>query len=185
MVNPFTLHSKISKIQQEVLDPLYCDQNELSHSWLLAETGRVISRNKKFIQELCSSRLISTIFKVIKVLGGADQLTVDDFDRFTGYVNDGGLDAMVTMLVAADQEKSFLLELRELPLHVQVNAPIMLRKARCLHEDFINSHFKRLFGDLKVTPTKLQDNFVLSDKFMERLVILSSNNQSSHHRDSV
>lgn len=177
MVNPFTLYNKISKIQQEVLDPLYISQNSYKHEWLLAETGRVVDKHKKYIEELCSSRLIATIFKVVKMLGGADRLTVSDFDRFTGYVNEGGLQAMVKMLVSVDKEKSFQEELKRLPRHVQSNAPDMLQKAKLLHKDFINSFFKQSFGDTKTTPQKLQDNFKSTDDFIGKLVQLAAANK--------
>ncbi len=177
MVNPFTLHTKISKIQQEVLDPLYTSQNSFKHEWLLAETGRVVEKHKNYIEELCRSRLISAIFKVVKLLGGADRLTVNDFDRFTGYVNKGGLQAMIKMLVSVDKERSFKEELKRLPKHVQANAPDMLQKSRLLHKDFINSYLKQSFGDIKSTPQNLQDNFTHTDLFIGKLVLLATNNK--------
>jgi len=178
MVNPFTLHARISAIQQEVLHPLYISDNDYSHDWLLAETGRVVAKHKSYLQELCSSRLISAIFKVVKLLGGADRLTVEDFDRFTGYVNAGGLQAMVQMLVAADKEKSFQLELKRLPGQIQANAPDMLQKAKLLHLDFIEGFFKQSYGSLASTPQKLQDNLTLSDRFVDRLILLAQKNIS-------
>ena len=115
MVNPFTAGTKIRKIQQDVLRPLYTmypGQEAAKFSWLLVETGRAISHHRPFMEEVCRSHLVAIIFKIIKLLGGADQLTEEDFTRFTSYVNDGGIKAMVKMLLSADKEKTFIDELK-------------------------------------------------------------------------
>ena len=86
MVNPFTVQAKVSRIQQDVLQPLYTmhpDQEKAEHSWLLVETGRAIGVHQNYIEEICCSRLVAAVFKIVKLLGGADQLTEEDFSRFT------------------------------------------------------------------------------------------------------
>jgi hypothetical protein len=179
MINPFTAEPKIRKIQQEVLRPLYTlydGQNEAQHNWLLVETGRAISSHQQFIEEVCRSRLVSAIFKIIKMLGGADQLTEDDFARFTAYVNDGGIQAMLKMLLSANKEKTFVDELKRLPLPIQRNAPLMLEKSKSLHRDFIAGFFKESHGSVKNTPQKLRDNFAKSDEFINRLAYLADEN---------
>jgi len=176
MINPFTAQIKVDKLQKEVLGPLYVEdkgQEDASHEWLLVLTGRVIADNQSFIEEICSSRFIAVIFKIVKLLGGADQLTEDDFDRFTSYVNDGGIRAMVKMLLAADKEKTFLVELQGLPLRVRDNAPQMLRKAAELHHDFISGFFREQYGSAQV-PAKLLSNFKDSDGFLKRLAKLAA-----------
>ncbi|MCP4339587.1 MAG: hypothetical protein GY799_12025 [Desulfobulbaceae bacterium] len=179
MVNPFTASAKISRIQQDVLRPLYTmysGQENIEHSWLLVETGRAIARHQSFIEEVCCSRLVAVIFKIVKLLGGADQLTEEDFDRFTGYVTDGGIRAMVKMLLASEKEKTFVDELQHLPVKVRENAPQMLEKSKSLHKDFITGFFKENYGTLKNTPEKLQDNLSKSNDFIERLTHLAMEN---------
>lgn len=180
MINPFTAGSKIRNIQQDVLGPLYSlypGQDEAEHGELLAETGRAISNHQPFIEEVCSSRIVAVIFKIVKVLGGADQLTEEDFNRFTSYVNDGGIEAMIKMLLSQDKEKTFVDELRRLPEHVRQNAPLMLTKSQTLHSDFITGFFRENYGTLENAPQKLKENFSLSDDFIKRLASLAEENQ--------
>lgn len=172
MVNPFTIQGKINKIQQEVLLPLYTmheGQEQANHDWLLVETGRVIQKHIPFIEELCLSRLVAVVFKVVKLLGGADRLTEGDFDSFIAYVRDGGLLAMVKMLLAPEKEKVFLNELRRLPYDTRRNAPKMLLKSSELHKDFIQGFFKETYGDTQNAPLKLQENYTRSSDFINRL----------------
>ncbi|OEU46290.1 MAG: hypothetical protein BA862_07330 [Desulfobulbaceae bacterium S3730MH12] len=180
MVNPFTAGTKIRKIQQDVLRPLYTmypGQEAAKFSWLLVETGRAISHHRPFMEEVCRSHLVAIIFKIIKLLGGADQLTEEDFTRFTSYVNDGGIKAMVKMLLSADKEKTFIDELAELPPDVRENAPPMLTKSKSLHSDFITGFFKEVYDSVEKTPQKLHDNFAKSDDFINRLAFLAAENQ--------
>ena len=180
MVNPFTAGSKVKKIQQDVLRPLYTmhsGQDTAQHSWLLVETGRAISDHQLFIEEMCRSQLVTVIFKIIKFLGGADQLTEEDFVRFTAYVNDGGIKAMVQMLLSADKEKTFVDELKKLPFHVRENASPMLAKSKSLHSDFIIGFFKEMHGSVEKTPQKLRNNFSESDVFIHKLALLAADNQ--------
>jgi hypothetical protein len=176
MVNPFTLKSKISRIEHELLQPLYGQVTDFRHEWLLAETGRIIAKHRRFMEELCSSSLVAAVFKVVKLLGGADRLSSRDFERFTGYVNSGGLQAMTRMLVSVEKEKSFIQELKRLPRPVQQNAQAMLDKSRLLHDDFIRGYFRRTFGSIEAAPARLQENFKASDKFIERLAQLAGKN---------
>ncbi len=179
MINPFTAQAKVSKIQQDVLRPLYTmnsGQEGAQYDWLLVETGRAISSHQQFIEEVCSSRLVAAIFKIIKLLGGADQLTEEDFTRFTAYVNDGGISAMVKMLLSAKKEKTFVEELKRLPQHIQQNAPLMLERSRSLHSDFINGYFRESHGSVQQTPQKLKENFSKSDDFINRLALLAAEN---------
>lgn len=179
MVNPFTAPVKISRIQQDVLQPLYtmyAGQETIDHTWLLAETGKAIAKHQSYIEEVCSSRLVAAIFKIVKLLGGADQLTEEDFDRFTDYVTDGGIKAMIKMLLASEKERTFVDELQHLPAGVRANAPLMLAKSKSLHRDFITNFFKENYGSLKNTPQKLQQNFSKSNDFIERLTLLAAEN---------
>lgn len=178
MVNLFTLKSKIQKLQQEILHPLYTmhpKQETSQHDWLLTLTGRVIEKNKKFLEEIAASNLIAAAFKVVKLLGGAEGLTKSDFDRFTSYVNAGGLDGMVKMLLAADKQKVFLNELKNLPLDNKLSAPQMLQKSAELHHDFIKDFFKEQYGSLQQTPSKLITNFENSTGFITLLTTLAKN----------
>ncbi len=180
MINPFTAQAEISRIQQDVLRPLYTmylGQDAAPHAWLLAETGRAIADHRQYIEEVCNSRLVAIVFKIIKFLGGAEQLTAEDFARFTSYVNDGGIQAMIAMLLAVDKENTFVEELRGLPDHVRANAAPMLAKAKDLHTDFIYGFFQESFGSVENTPSKLRDNFAKSREFMHRLVQLASAQQ--------
>ena len=180
MINPFTAEPKIRKIQQEVLHPLYTlydGQDVAQHSWLLVETGRAISSHQQFIEEVCRSSVVAVIFKIIKMLGGANQLTEEDFSRFTAYVNDGGIQAMIKMLLSANKEKTFVDELKRLPLPIQQNAPLMLTKSRSLHRDFVTGFFKETHDSVEKTPQKLRDNFAKSDEFINRLAHLAAENQ--------
>jgi hypothetical protein len=180
MINPFTAQAEISRIQQDVLRPLYTmysGQEAAPHAWLLAETGRAIAGHRRYIEEVCSSRLVAIIFKIIKFLGGAEQLTAEDFARFTSYVNDGGLQAMIAMLLAIDKENTFVDELQRLPDHVRANAAPMLAKAKSLHTDFITGFFQEAFGSVDSTPVKLRDNFIRSREFINRLVQLATAHQ--------
>jgi len=177
MINPFTAQADISRIQQDVLRPLYTmysGQETAPHAWLLAETGRAIAGHRRYIEDVCSSRLVAIIFKIVKFLGGAERLTAEDFSRFTSYVNDGGLQAMITMLLAVDKEATFIEELQRLPDHVRKNAAPMLTKAKSLHTDFITGFFQESFGSVEKTPLKLRDNFVRSREFIDRLVQLAA-----------
>jgi hypothetical protein len=176
MINPFTAQAKIARIQQDVLRPLYtvypgCES--MAHDWLLAETGREIIKHQRFIEELCRSRLVAMIFKIVKFLGGAERLTEEDFSRFTSYVNDGGIGAMVKMLLAANKEQTFVDELQRLPVHVRKNAPLMLEKSVELHGDFINGFFRECYGSIDSTPPRLRNNYAESRKFICRLVVLA------------
>jgi hypothetical protein len=177
MINPFTAQAEISRIQQNVLRPLYTmypGQETAPHPWLLAETGRAIAGHRRYIEEVCASTLVAIIFKIVKFLGGAEQLTAEDFARFTSYVNDGGLQAMIKMLLAVDKEGTFVVELQGLPEHVRANAAPMLAKAKSLHTDFITGFFQETFGSVEATPAKLRDNFLRSRDFMNRLVQLAA-----------
>ena len=179
VINPFTAQAKISRIQQDVLHPLYTmypGQENTDHAWLLVETGRAIATHQDYIEEVCRSRLVVVVFKIVKLLGGADQLTQEDFDRFTAYVNEGGIKAMVKMLLSSEKERTFKNELQQLPVNVQNNASLMLAKSKCLHADFINGFFKENYGSLKNTPAKLHSNFLKSNDFIERLSFLASEN---------
>lgn len=179
MINPFTAESKVRKVQQDVLRPLYTSypgQESAQYDWLLVETGRAIANHQQFIEEVSCSRFVALIFKIIKLLGGADQLTQEDFSRFTAYVNDGGIKAMVKMLLSVKKEEVFINELKQLPVHIQQNAPLMLTKSRSLHNDFITSFFSQSHGSVAETPQKLHDNFVQSDDFINRLAFLATEN---------
>jgi len=179
MINIFTIQAKINRMQQEALRPLYTvypGYEAALHDRLLAETGRAIEIHQGYIEELCRSRLVAMVFKIVKFLGGADRLTEEDFTRFTSYVNDGGIEAMVKMLLAADKEQSFAGELRRLPSHVQHNAPSMLNKSVGLHEDFITGFFRETYGSLNRTPARLRDNSAETRRFICRLVVLAEEN---------
>ena len=176
MVNPFTIQAKISAIQQDVLRPLYTlekGSEEKNHDWLLVETGRAIGSHQRYIEELCASRLVSAAFKIVKLLGGAEQLTEDDYRRFTSYVNDGGIKAMVKMLLSVNKEKTFLDELERLPLDVRMNASQMLKKSSGLHSDFITGYLREKFGSVQSSPLKILDNFEKSQKFINTLADLA------------
>ena len=176
MINPFTIQSKINKLQQEVLLPLYTmhrEQEEMQHEWLLVMTGRVIATHQNFLEELTGSRLVAAVFKIVKLLGSADNLTDTDFARFTSYVNEGGIKSMVKMLLAADKEQMFVTELRELPQHNRENAHQMLTKSATLHQEFITGFFKEQYGSMQATPQKLVDNFEKSTNFITRLAFLA------------
>ena len=176
MINPFTVASTITTIQTEVLRPLYTvqeDTKQLSFEQLLVKTGQVIATHQNFITEVCSSSLVALIFKIVKLFGGADSLTEDDFDRFTSYVNDGGLKAMITMLQANDKERIFMEELQQLDKHVRDNAAPMLIKSRKLHQEFITGFFIEKYGSLEQTPQILQENFSQSDTFIGHLADLA------------
>lgn len=177
MVNPFTIHGEIKRLQQDVLYPLYtmhAQQETTEHAWLLRMTGEVIEKNRSFIEDLADSTLVALVFKVVVMLGGAGGLREEDFDRFTSYVNAGGIRAMVKMLLAADKEQMFLRELKSLPRENRENAPLMLQKAVQLHQDFIEGFFKQQYGSLAGTPPKLQENFKKSTDFISNLAALSS-----------
>jgi hypothetical protein len=177
MINIFTLQSKIQQLQHDVLEPLYTmhiRQEGAGHDWLMAETGKVIERNRPFLEEVSRSSFIAAIFTIIKMFGGADQLSHEDFDRFTGYVNDGGLKAMVKMLSSPDMEQTFLDELDSLPLHIQKNAPLMLAKSAELHEEFIEGYFRQQYGEPGEVPPKLQDNRRKSTAFILRLADIAT-----------
>lgn len=179
MVNVFTLQSKIAAMQRDILQPLYCvhdGQEKLSYDWLLVLTGRAIAGHQRTIEEICASRLIAAAFKIVKLLGGASQLQEEDFQRFTGYVNDGGIKSMVKMLLAADKEAVFLSELRRLPNHIQDNAPAMLTKSAELHTEFITGYLREQYGSLKKSPPVLQANFANSTTFIKTLAALAQQN---------
>lgn len=176
MVNPFTIYRDISRLQQDVLYPLYTmhEKQEMSdHAWLLRMTGEVIEKNRSFIEDLAASTLVALVFKVVVMLGGAGGLREDDFDRFTSYVNAGGIKAMVKMLLAVDKEQMFLRELKTLPRENRENAPLMLHKAVQLHQDFIEGFFREQYGSLANTPAKLRDNFKKSSAFISELAELA------------
>ncbi|WP_163339749.1 hypothetical protein [Desulfopila sp. IMCC35008] len=172
MINPFSLQSKISKLQNDVLQPLYTmhsGQEGSRHEWLMAETAKVIERNRPFLEEVSRSSFIAAIFTIVKLFGGADQLSHDDFNRFTRYVNDGGLESMVKMLLSVDKEKTFLDELASLPQHIRENAPLMLTKSAELHDDFIEGYFRQQYGGPGAVPIKLQNNRLKSTAFIQHL----------------
>ncbi|WP_028580950.1 hypothetical protein [Desulfogranum japonicum] len=179
MLNPFTLQSKIAQIQSDVLSPLYTDhprQGLDSHQQLMAQTGDHIAAHAGFIKQICTSTLVSIAFSIVKFLGGAPQLTREDFDRFTNYVRDGGLEAMLKMLHAADMEVTFISELQILPANIQQNAPGMLRKSRALHDEFITDFFRKQYGSTSAVPDALRENKSLSEEFIERLAALADTN---------
>lgn len=187
MINVFTLHGKIQQIQKDVLCPMYTvypDYEIRDHSELLKTTGWAIKAHKDYIEELCNSRLIAAIFAIVKYLGGADQLTSEDFDRFTGYVKEGGLNAMIAMLLDDDKMKIFVDEIKRLPLNIQQNAPAMLKKAEKLHRDFIFTFFRQNHYRVNLTPKKLYDNFLKSEEFIKVLIILAEQNRIRLHESN-
>lgn len=172
MINPFTLQSKIQKLQNDVLQPLYTMHNQQEggrHDWLMAETAKVIEKNRPFLEEVSRSNFIAALFTIVKMFGGADKLSHDDFNRFTRYVHDGGLKAMVKMLLSVEKEETFLDELASLPRHIRKNAPHMLTKSAELHDDFIDGYFRRHYGEPGAVPIKLQDNRLRSTAFIRSL----------------
>ncbi len=176
MINPFAVAGKITTIQQEVLAPLYgtsAQYEDTPFALRLAETGRVIDRHQQFFEEVSRSSLVAMIFKIIQMFGGADGLTEQDFSRFTSYVNDGGLQAMIAMLKSDNMEKTFVDELTKLASHVLENAPPMLEKSRELHQDFIQGYLSDEYGSFAQSPKRLQQNFLLADEFILRLAELS------------
>ena len=176
MLNPFTLQSKIRKLRKEVLGPLYTmheDEEKSQHSWLLHLTGKKIEEHRLFIEELSQSRLLAVAFSIIKILGGADNLSNEDFDRFSSYVRNGGIKAMVKMLLSTDKEKAFIAELRSLPAGTRQNAPAMLAKSATLHEEYMIDYFKQSYGSLKATPPKLFENSQQSTAFIAKLTDLA------------
>lgn len=176
MINPFTLQHKVTLIQEEVLAPLYTmydGQEEATHDWLLVLTGRVIDKHKRFIEELCASRFVAAVFKIVKLLGGAEKLTEKDFKSFTSYVGDGGITAMVKMLLSSDKKKTFVKELSLLPPDVRSNASAMLNKSAELHNDFILGYFKENYKKNSNIPTKLRSNFKKSQEFIVSLACLA------------
>lgn len=177
MVNPFTIQARIRAIQQDVLRPLYTVEpgsEEKSHAWLLVETGRAIQRHQHYIEELCASRLVSAAFKIVKLLGGAEQLTEEDYHRFTSYVNDGGIKAMIKMLLSVNKEKTFVEELARLPPDVRRNASRMLKKSSALHSDFITGYLQESFGSVANSPPKILDNYKKSGDFINTLASLAA-----------
>lgn len=180
MINPLTLYSKIKQLQLDVLGPLYVDHNkqhEKTHEELLYITGKRIAEDKDFIEDVCKSKFIRLAFKLIHMLGGADGLTVEDFDRFTNYVNDGGLDAMLNMLKSPDMDKAFVEELNVLPRHVRDNAYDMLKKARYLHEDYVSEYLKARYGTVNNIPSILLQRLNETNNFMDGLVVLAKKEQ--------
>lgn len=178
MINPFTIGSRITALQQEVLAPLYTmhgNQEESEHDWLMEETGRIVEKNIPFLEEAAKSSLVSTIFTLVKLFGGAEGLSHDDFNRFTGYVNNGGLRAMVRMLLSEDKEATFLSELKCLPADIQSNAHLMLDKSAVLHDEFIEGYFHQQYGSFEAAPSKLRANRRKSTEFIRRLAQLAEN----------
>jgi hypothetical protein len=175
MINPFTIAGKIEQIQKEVLAPLYgsrqLDNEEFPQ--LLARTGEIIAKHQGFFEEVSRSSLVAMIFKIIKLFGGAEALTEDDFTRFTSYVNDGGLRAMVTMLKSNNMESTFVEELGRLDEHVRQNAAPMLSKSRELHHDFIHGFLSDVYGSPANSPAKIQENFAEADGFIKSLADLA------------
>lgn len=179
MINPFTLQHKIHKFQQDVLGPLYTmhqNQKNAEHDWLLVQTGKVIDENESFLVELSRSSLVATVFAIVKFFGGADELSNEDFNRFTSYVREGGLKAMVKMLLTEEKEKTFLAELQRLPTHIQKNAQSMLSKSSLLHENYVTEFFMQNYSSLEATPKKLIDNCQKSTSFIDRLAELAEQN---------
>ncbi|KJR99180.1 MAG: hypothetical protein VR65_17305 [Desulfobulbaceae bacterium BRH_c16a] len=183
MINPFTAHAKITRMQQDALRSLYTVYpgfETMRHDWLLAETGRALTAHHGYIEELCRSHFVAMVFKIVKFLGGAERLTEDDIARFTSYVNDGGIRAMIQMLLAANKEQAFIDELQRLPVHIQNNAPLMLNKSIDLHGDFIAGFFNETYGSIDNTPLRLRENYELTRKFICRLVVLAEENLKQH-----
>lgn len=188
MINPLTLYSKIQQLQLDVLGPLYIDHtNQMkTHDELLRFTGKSIEPWKGFIEDVFNSTFVKLAFKVVKALGFADQLTKEDFQRFTNYVNDGGLDAMLNMLKCVDMEKAFMEELAMLPPEIQLNAPIMLEKARVLHQDYILGYLQKKYGPAKFIPSILLRRQRETDEFIEKLAKLAhKNNQIDEVVDQI
>ncbi|WP_136805159.1 hypothetical protein [Desulfosediminicola flagellatus] len=181
MINPFTIHSKISKLQQDVLLPLYTmhpDQEKTDHEWLLVLTGRVIENNRPFLEGIAKSSLVAAVFKIVKLLGGAEELTDTDFNSFKSYINAGGLKAMVKMLLATDKYNSFRSELRQLPLSNRQNAHQMLAKSALLHQQFITEYLNDQYGSITATPAKLVSNFEKSTEFINSLAAIAHEEQN-------
>lgn len=173
MINVFTLPGKIKDIQLDVLGPLYIDHShqDKDHDELLRFTGKSIGMHKVFIEDVCKSKFIKIVFKIVKALGFADDLSHKDFDHFTSYVNDGGLDAMLNMLKCVDMDKAFVEELNMLPRHVQRNAPHMLERASNLHWNYVHTYLQDRHNN--VIPDILLKRLRLSDHFIKRLVKLA------------
>lgn len=175
MINPLTLYSKIMKIQKEVMLPLYGNHPgyvKVDHDILLKLVGKRIEPHVEFIHELCNSKFIAVAFKFIKLIGGAPQLTEEDFERFTNYVKDGGVEAMLVMLDADDKFKAFSAELERLPQRVRNNAELMLTKSKVLHEEFVEEYLRKEYKTVKNASVPLR-RLAETDLFIERLIQLS------------
>lgn len=175
MINPLTLYSNIMKIQAEVMKPLYGNHpgyDNIEHNVLLYLTGKKIAPHAAFIHELCNSTFIAVAFKFIKLIGGAPQLTEEDFERFTNYVKDGGIEAMLIMLDSEDKFKAFSEELERLPQRVRDNAEEMLRKSRSLHKEFVLEYLRKEYKNKKMPEAPLH-RLNETDLFIEKLVQLA------------
>jgi len=173
MINPLTLYYKIMRMQKEVMKPLYGTPGyaHLDHNVLLLLTGKAIAPHAAFIHEVCNSSFIAVCFKCLKLIGGATQLTEEDFERFTNYVKDGGLEATLKMLEADDKFKAFSDELAILPKRVRDNAELMLTKFKVLHTDFVMTHLcKNNYGTMPEICTK---RVIQTNAFIARLMLLS------------
>jgi len=183
MINPITLYSKIISIQEQVMAPLYTTHSRMNedHSTLLQITGRSIMEHESYIKDVCNSKFIRLCFNIIKKAGGCKDLDIEDFDRFTNYVKDGGLTSMMNMLKSNDKEKAFVDELDKLPVRVRENAYAMLTKSRWLHEDFVIAYLIKQYGynddGHEHISDILMEHLKLTNEFMDRLVDLAYKEQ--------
>jgi hypothetical protein len=174
MINPLTLYSKIMRMQKEVMKPLYGNHPSyahVNHDKLLLLTGKAIAPHVALIHEVCSSPFIAVYFKCIKLIGGAPHLTEEDFERFTNYVKDGGLEAMLKMLEADDKFKAFSDELAVLPQRVRDNAELMITKSRVLHSEFVISYLHK--NNAGPMPEVCAERLLQTNAFIDRLMQLS------------
>jgi hypothetical protein len=174
MINPLTLYSKIMRMQKEVMKPLYGNHPSyahVNHDKLLLLTGKAIAPHVALIHEVCSSPFIAVYFKCIKLIGGAPQLTEDDFERFTNYVKDGGLEAMLRMLEAEHKFNTFSDELAVLPQRVRDNAELMLTKSKVLHTDFVIAYLRK--NNDGPIPEVCTNRVLQTNAFIDRLMQLS------------
>jgi len=177
MINVLTMYFKVQSIQEQVMSALYTRNSyeDAEHKVLLKYTGQNIMEHKEYINDVCRSSFIRGCFNIIKKIGGCPDLTIEDFDRFTNYVKDGGLDSMWFMLKSENQEEAFVDELDRLPKRVRDNAHAMLTKARALHEDFVTAYLYNKFP--QSIPGILIQHFNDTNAFLARLVALAYHEQ--------
>lgn len=170
MLNPFTLQPKLMKAQRELMEPLYTvNNNGKSHVENVRLTGERLNTHLELVEELCSSAFAPAGYKVLQLIGGASNMTKDDYAWFVKFVRAGYLTQVIEMLREPNMTKAFVLSFKNMQDGMSMDVPNMIQVACRLHQEFVADYLVKEYGSLRDVPEELMTNMKRTIAFLQHL----------------